>query len=136
MRSLRDNDIVSLHVPLNASTTKMVNTDFIEKMKDGAVLINTARGGIVDDAALANALKRGELRGAGLDAFEQEPPPADYPSLGLEQVVATPHIGGAVFDNVAPVALHIFGNISKFICNEKISSDDLVILGKSTCEVA
>ena len=70
MRSLRDNDIVSLHVPLNASTTKMVNTDFIEKMKDGAVLINTARGGIVDDAALANALKRGELRGAGLDAFE------------------------------------------------------------------
>lgn len=86
------------------------------------------------DDALADALRSGKLRGTGLDAFEQEPPPADYPLLGLEQVVATPHIGRGVFDNVAPVVLHVFGNLLRFLANEKMSSDDLVISGKSMSE--
>ena len=133
---LSESDILSLHLPLNAATNHMVNAEFIEKMKDGAVLINTARGGIVDDKALTDALQRGKLRGAGLDAFEHEPPPVDYPLLKLEQVVSTPHIGGGVFDNVAPVARHVFGNITKYLRGETVSADDLVIAGKSLNEVA
>lgn len=131
---LDSSDIVSLHLPLTAATRRMVNAQFIVKMKDGAVLINTARGGIVDDEALADALRSGKLRGAGLDAFEQEPPPVNYPLLALEQLVATPHIGGGVFDNVAPVARHVFGNIQKFLAGEAIAPDDLVIAGKPTCK--
>ena len=124
---LASSDILSLHLPLNAATHHIVNASFIQKMKDGAVLINTARGGIVDDSALTHALKSGKLRGAGLDAFELEPPPANYPLLQLEQVVCTPHIGGGVFDNVASVANHVFGNIMKYLRNEPIAAEDLVI---------
>jgi D-3-phosphoglycerate dehydrogenase len=123
---LQHSDIVSLHLPLNEKTTRLVNAHFIQQMKDGAVLINTARGGIVDDHALAAALQSGKLRGAGLDAFEQEPPPVDYPLLKMEQVVSTPHIGGGVFDNVAPVAHHVFTNLTKYVHGEPISAEDLI----------
>ena len=105
----------------------MPNDQFIQKMKDGAVLINTARGGIVDENALMDALQSGKLRGAGLDAFELEPPAANAPLLQLEQVVCTPHIGGGVFDNVAPVANHVFGNIMKYLNGESISAEDLIL---------
>ena len=124
---LIQSDIVSLHLPLNEKTAHMVNATFIQNMKEGAVLINTARGCIVDDQALAAALRSGKLRGAGLDAFEQEPPPVDYPLLKMEQVVSTPHIGGGVFDNVAPVAKHVFGNLTKYLQGEPISAEDLII---------
>lgn len=126
---LAQSDIVSLHLPLNKATAKIVDADFIARMKDDAVLINTARGGIVDDNALAEALRSGKLRGAGLDAFEQEPPPADYPLLQFEQVVATPHIGGGVFDNVAPVARRVFDNLDAFRRGEAIPAVDLVLPG-------
>jgi len=96
----------------------------------------TVARAISNDKALTDALQRGKLRGAGLDAFEQEPPPVDYPLLKLEQVVSTPHIGGGVFDNVAPVARHVFGNITKYLRGETVSADDLVIAGKSLNEVA
>jgi D-3-phosphoglycerate dehydrogenase len=120
-------DILSLHLPLNAATQHIVNDQFLQKMKDGAVLINTARGGIVDENALMDALQSGKLRGAGLDAFELEPPAANAPLLQLEQVVCTPHIGGGVFDNVAPVANHVFGNIMKYLNGESISAEDLIL---------
>lgn len=128
---LAASDIVSLHLPLNAHTAKLVDAAFIGRMKDDAVLINTARGGIVDEAALVDALRSGKLRGAGLDAFEQEPPPADHPLLAFEQVVATPHIGGGVFDNVAPVARHVFGNIQRFLLGQALPAGDLVLAGRA-----
>lgn len=131
---LAASDIVSLHLPLNAGTARLVDAGFVGKMKDGAVLINTARGGIVDEAALADALRRGKLRGAGLDGFETEPPPADHPLLALEQVVATPHVGGGVFDNVAPVARHVFGNIQRFLRGEALPPGDLVIAARPRTE--
>ncbi len=124
---LSHSDILSLHAPLLPQTAHMVNAASIAAMKDGAVLINTARGGLVDEQALFDALVSGKLRGAGLDAFDPEPPSADNPLLTLDQVVVTPHAGGGVFDNVDNVARHAFGNILRFLRNEPIDAADLVI---------
>jgi phosphoglycerate dehydrogenase-like enzyme len=124
---LARSDILSLHAPLVPQTAHFINARTIAAMKDGAVLINTARGGLVDEVALYQALVGGKLRGAGLDAFDPEPPAPDSPLLSLDQVVVTPHAGGGVFDNVAPVARHAFGNILRFLRGEPIPAADLVI---------
>ena len=84
-------DFVSLHCPLTAENKHMINAAFIEEMKPGAILLNTARGALVDEQALADALKTGRLGGAGLDVLETEPPKADCPLLGLDNCVITPH---------------------------------------------
>ncbi len=86
-------DFVSLHLPLLPETKEMVNREFLGKMKAGSYLINTSRGEVVDEDALLEALRSGHLRGAGLDAFKEEPPPQDHPLLALPQVIATPHLG-------------------------------------------
>ncbi len=127
---LAQSDILSLHAPLLPQTARMVNAASIAAMKDGAVLINTSRGGLVDEQALFNALVSGKLRGAGLDAFDPEPPAMDNPLLGLDQVVVTPHAGGGVFDNVGNVARHAFGNILHFLRGEPIAAADLVMAGR------
>jgi D-3-phosphoglycerate dehydrogenase len=124
---LAASDIVSLHLPLTAQTAHLIDAAAIARMKDGAVLINTARGGLVDEGALFDALRSGKLRGAGLDAFDPEPPAPDNPLLGLEQVVVTPHAGGGVFDNVAPVARHVFANLERFLRGEALPAADVVI---------
>jgi lactate dehydrogenase-like 2-hydroxyacid dehydrogenase len=85
-------DIISLHLPLNEHTENLINRERIAKMKRGAFIINTARGGLIDEAAAAEALQSGALGGVGLDAFSEEPP-VNTPLLGLEHVVATPHTG-------------------------------------------
>ena len=124
---LAQSDIVSLHAPLNTHTAKMINAATIATMKDGAVLINTARGGLVDEQALFDALVTGKLRGAGLDAFDSEPPARDNPLLRLDQVVITPHAGGGVFDNIDNVARHTLGNIMRFVRGESIALADVII---------
>lgn len=85
-------DVVSLHIPLMPSTHHFIDDAALALMKDGAVLINTCRGGVVDSDALARALADGRLAGAGLDVFEEEPLPATSPLLELETVVLTPHV--------------------------------------------
>ena len=124
---LAESDILSLHAPLVPETAKVINAASIAGMKTGAVLINTARGELVDERALYDALIAGKLRGAGIDAFEQEPPAPDNPLLTLDQVLATPHVGGAVFDNVDNVARHAIGNILKFLRGEALAQADVVV---------
>jgi len=85
-------DIVSLHAPLTSATENLIDASAFKKMKRGAVLVNTARGGIVDQSALIDALKNGHLSAAGLDVFETEPIPADNPLLQLENVSVAPHV--------------------------------------------
>jgi phosphoglycerate dehydrogenase-like enzyme len=89
---LKKCDIVSLHLPLNAKTEGMIDADAIAGMKPGAILINTARGGIIDEDALVDALRSGHLQAAGLDVFAQEPVDPSNPLLALENVVVTPHV--------------------------------------------
>ena len=86
-------DFLSLHLPLTPETQGMVDANFIQQMKRGAYLINTARGELVDEAALAAGISMGQLRGAALDVFRKEPPGKDHPLLSLPQVIVTPHSG-------------------------------------------
>jgi D-3-phosphoglycerate dehydrogenase/(S)-sulfolactate dehydrogenase len=88
-------DIVSLHVPLMENTRNLVSRRLLGSMKKGSYLVNCARGGIVDEAALAEALRDGTLAGAALDVFATEPVPPDNPLLGLRNFIATPHLGAS-----------------------------------------
>ena len=90
---LRDSDIVSLHVPLLPQTQGMIGQAQLAMMKPGSIIINTARGGLIDQEALTEALKSGHLLGAGLDTLDPEPPPKDSPLWALPNVVLSPHVG-------------------------------------------
>ncbi len=85
-------DVISLHCPLTEENAKMINADFISRMKPGAFLINTARGGLVDEYALAGALRSGRLGGAAVDVIGREPASEDCPLLGLSNCIITPHM--------------------------------------------
>jgi len=89
-----ESDFVSLHTPLNSETRKLIGESFFRAMKPTAYLISTCRGPVVDEAALIRALDGGELAGAGLDVFEEEPIPADNPLLKMDNVIVTPHSAG------------------------------------------
>jgi len=125
---LAEADVISLHVPLTAATRGLLSRERIARLRPGAIVINTARGELVDEAALAEALAAGRLAGAGLDVFGAEPPPADHPLLGLSVpgLVLAPHLAGSVFDNVANVARHAFANIQRVLDGEPIPAADLV----------
>jgi phosphoglycerate dehydrogenase-like enzyme len=97
---LAASDVVSLHVPATPDTARMIGPEAIARMKPGAVLINTARGSVVDEVALAAALRSGHLSAAGLDVFDPEPPLPGNPLIGLPNVVHTPHIGSGASDTV------------------------------------
>lgn len=104
---LREADLVTLHVPLTDETRRMIGAREIALMKKTAVLVNTCRGGVVDEAALYEAMKAGHLFGAGLDVWDEEPPPKDHPLLTLPNVIATPHVAGNTFETQARSALWV-----------------------------
>jgi len=110
---LAQSDFVSLHVPYGKETEKYAGRDFFAKMKPGAYLINTARGGILDEAALYESLKSGHLGGAALDVYRYEPVPSDTPLLDLENVLWTPHISGGDPNFMIDEAEAVLTNISK-----------------------
>ena len=96
---LRDADVVTLHVPLTAETRGLIGARELSLMKPDAILINTSRGGIVDEAALATALKSGKPGGAAIDVFDTEPLPAGSPLAGCPHLVLTPHIAGVTHES-------------------------------------
>ena len=104
---LTQSDFVSLHCPRDASTLKMMNADAFSRMRKGAIFITTARGGIHDETALTQALRSGHLAGAGLDVWDQEPPPLDHQLLAMDNVFATFHVAGVTHEgrrNVATIS--------------------------------
>lgn len=112
---LQKSDIVSLHVPLSAQTQGLMGKEQIALMKQNAILINTARGGVVDSAALAEALNQDKIAGAGIDVFETEPPiSADHPLLTAKHTVVTPHVAFASQEALFTRAEIVFDNILKY----------------------
>ena len=125
---LPEADIVSLHVPYTPATRRMLSRERIARLRPGAIVINTARGEVVDEVALAEALVAGHLGGAGLDVFGGEPPAPDHPLLAVQVpgLVLAPHVAGSVFDNVANVARHAFRNIQRVLDGQPLPPADLV----------
>ena len=110
---LSRSDIVSLHCPLNEDSRSMINKNTIAKMKPGALLINAARGPVVDSQALADALNNGDLGGAGIDVFETEPPlNLDHPLLHSKNTIVTPHVAFASAESMETRCKIVFDNIA------------------------
>jgi D-3-phosphoglycerate dehydrogenase/(S)-sulfolactate dehydrogenase len=103
----READVISLHVPLTEQTRHLVGAEVLAKMKRGAILVNCARGGIVDERAVAASLAAGHLGGAALDVYEKEPPAPDHPLFSLDNVVCTPHIGASTEEAQSAVAVAV-----------------------------
>lgn len=113
---LQQSDIVSLHCPINEESKHLINAQSIDKMKQGAYLINTARGPVVDSQALADALNSGYLSGAGIDVFEKEPPlSTDHPLLHSKNTIVTPHVAFASAESMVARAQIVFDNIQSYL---------------------
>ena len=110
---LRESDVVSLHLPRSAETYHIIGAEQIAMMKSGAILINTARGGIVDENALADALEQNKILGAGLDVFENEPLPEDSRLFKLDNTVLSPHGAGDTVETLSKVSLAAAQNLLK-----------------------
>ena len=111
-------DIVSLHVPINDDTRHMISTEQLAAMKSNAIIINTCRGGVIDETALTAALKAQQIAFAGLDVLEQEPPDPANPLLGLNNVLLTPHAAGITHDTWNRRGSFVFGNIERALSGQ------------------
>ena len=109
---LRQADYLSVHCALTDETRHLLNAERLRLMKTGAVLVNTARGGIVDEAALVQALREGRLAGAGLDVLDPEPPPPDHPLLGMDNVLVTPHVSWESEEAKQELVVGAFGQLA------------------------
>ena len=119
---MQEADIVTLHVPLTSETRHLIGAAEIARMKRGAYLINTARGGLIDEAALEHALESGHLAAAALDAFENEPMPAGHPLLRLKNIVLTPHIAAGTRDALQTKMHALFSNVQRFYRGEPMQN--------------
>lgn len=127
-------DIVSLHLPVTAQTKQLINAGTLALMRPGAFLINTSRGGLVDETALIEALRSGNLAGAALDVFSPEPPQAGNPLFAMPNVVLTPHIAAGTRDAFLEKMGFIFANLRRFWRGEAV--EDLVDLDAATAPPA
>ena len=124
---LERSDVLSVHVPLTKVTRGIIDAATIARMKTGAILINAARGEIVDEAALYDALVSGKLHGAGLDVFAKEPADPNNPLFKLDQVVVTPHTAGSAIDLVADIARHAFTNMQSVLNGDPLPPNDVIV---------
>ena len=113
-------DFITVHIPLTEETRGLINRDAFARMKTGVRIINCARGGIVDEHDLAEALRSGKVAGAALDVFVDEPPPPDHPLLQFEQVIATPHLGASTDEAQLNVAIAVAEQIVDFLTREVV----------------
>ncbi len=113
---MKESDIVTLHFPFNNDTSKFIDKEKLELMKKNAILINCARGGVVDNEALAKLLNVDKIAGAGIDVFDMEPPiPVDYPLLNAKNTVLTPHVAYATKESMIRRAEIVFDNVYSYI---------------------
>ena len=124
---LRTADVVTIHSGGGAGSEHLIDAEGIAKMKPNAVLVNAARGSIVDELALADALREGRIFGAGIDVFPVEPIAADDPLIPLENTVLTPHTAASTIDNVSHVARHVFSNILAESQGRHVSPADEIV---------
>ncbi len=119
---MRESDVVSIHVPSNAETNKLISKEMIGLMKPSAILINTARGPVVDNDALAEALRSGAIAGAGIDVFDMEPPiPEDHTLLKAPNTVLTPHVAFATDEAMEIRARITADNVRRWLHGEQIN---------------
>jgi phosphoglycerate dehydrogenase-like enzyme len=116
---LAESDYVSLHMALNDETRSMIGAQELALMKRDAVLINSARGGVVDQAALVEALREGRIGGAGLDVFESEPLAPDHPLVALDNCVVAPHLGSATVETRTRMSDLAVDNLLAFLRGER-----------------
>lgn len=128
-------DIISIHTPLTKSTKHLISKNEIEKMRSTAILVNTSRGGLINEIDLYEALKNNVIMGAGLDVFESEPPMRDNPLFKLKNIVVSSHIAGNTLDNSETMAKKCIENILKVSKGEILSPPDLVNLEFMKSEV-
>lgn len=114
-------DIVSLHCPLTPETTGIINEEFISKMKQSAIIINTSRGPALDEKAVAHALNSGRLAGAGVDVLSTEPPKADNPLLSCSKCFITPHIAWAGYETRERLIEVVYNNLRAFLQGDPIN---------------
>jgi len=115
-------DFITVHTPLTPETRGLIGADTIGRMKRGVRIINCARGGIVDERALAAAIREGKVAGAALDVLEKEPPPAGHPLLQLDQVICTPHLGASTGEAQVNVAVAIAEQVTKFLLRGEVEA--------------
>jgi len=116
---LRQVDVLTCHTPLTEETRQMINARTLALMKEGAVYINTSRGGVQDERALFEALTRGKLGAAGIDVFEEEPTPVDNPLLNLQNVVVSSHVAGVTKEANRQMGVQVAGEMLRVLRGEK-----------------
>jgi D-3-phosphoglycerate dehydrogenase / 2-oxoglutarate reductase len=119
-------DFVSLHLPLNTETRHLIDAAALAQMKETAFLVNAARGGLVDEAALYTALTQKQIAGAALDVFDQEPLPGGHPLVGLDTVCHTPHIAGQSAESLMRMSVQTGQNILTVLRGERLDADFIV----------
>jgi D-3-phosphoglycerate dehydrogenase len=125
--SLKLADFVSVHLPLNEETKNFINGKSLQEMKDSCVIVNTARGGIINEQDLYQALKDKKLRAAGLDVYEQEPPPSDHPLFDLSNVLLTPHNAALTLECRMRMAVEVCETVSFYLKNkEKLNLQNII----------
>lgn len=117
--AIQNADVVSLHMNLDDSNRQFINKNRLASMKKGSILINTARGGLINEADVAEACKSGQLLGYGADVLEKEPQPANHPFVGIDNIIITPHVGSRTFESVERQAMRATQNLVNYLKGEK-----------------